>query len=66
MTGTPHTATYRGKRVLVRLKSGERFVDHFHDRTKKMVFFKSGRRVLRGDIKSFSIYKGFDAHANIN
>lgn len=63
-TGTPHTGTYRGKKVLVRLHTGERFIDYFHERNKKMVFFKSGRKELRRDIKAFSIYKGAEHHAN--
>lgn len=53
----PHTACYRGKRVRVKLKSGEVFLDRFHDRTKSVVFFQSGRKVLKGDIVSFSFYK---------
>ncbi len=58
MPRQPHTACYRGKRVRVKLKSGEVFVDKFHDRTKSFVVFQSGREVKKGDIVSFSFYKG--------
>lgn len=53
----PHTACYRGKRVRVKLRDGEVFVDKFHDRTDKFVTFQSGRRVSKGDIVSFSFFK---------
>lgn len=53
----PHTACYRGKRVRVKLRDGEVFVDKFHDRTDKFVIFQSGRKVSKGDIVSFSFFK---------
>ena len=53
---TPHTAAKKGKRVKVILKSGEEFVDKFIDRKSRYVTFEK-RRVLKGDIKSFSIFK---------
>lgn len=54
---TPHTSTYKGKRVYVRLKNGERFVDKFKDKHGKKVIFET-REELSGDIKAFSIYRG--------
>lgn len=53
---TPHTSTHRGKRVYVRLKNGERFVDKFMGRNGKFVVFAS-RTEVSGDIKAFSIYR---------
>lgn len=53
----PHTACHRGKVVRVKLKDGTVFIDRFHDRTKSVVFFKSGRKVPKGDIVSFSFFK---------
>lgn len=54
---TPHTACHPGKRVRVKLRDGEEFVDRFIDRTDKWVFFSSGRKVPKRDIKSFVIWK---------
>lgn len=53
---TPHTSTYKGKRVYVRLKSGERFVAKFIGRNGKKVIFDS-RTEISGDIKAFSIFR---------
>lgn len=54
---TPHTATYRGKRVRVVLITGEVFIDQFWERNPKWVWFKNKGKVRRGSIKSFTIYK---------
>lgn len=53
---TPHTAVKKGKRVKVVLKNGETFVDKFIDRKSRYVTFEN-RTVLKGDIKSFAIFK---------
>lgn len=53
---TPHTSTYRGKRVYVRLKNGERFVAKFIDRKGKFIIFDT-RTVISGDVKAFAIYR---------
>lgn len=53
MGKTPHTATYRGHWVKVKLRSGEKFVDQFIERTKNgRVIFKD-HTVRQGDIKAF-------------
>lgn len=55
---TPHTATFRGKRVRVVLKTGETFIDRFITRTPgKWVEFQQHGRVRSGDIKAFSNYR---------
>jgi hypothetical protein len=61
---TPHTSCYRGKKVIVTLMDGERFVDRFKDRTDKWVFFISGRKERKIDIRAFAIYKPtqYDQH----
>jgi hypothetical protein len=51
-----HTTVYRGKRVLVRMKDGTKFIDRFHDSTHNQVVLQ-GCRVLRSAIKSMSIYR---------
>lgn len=53
----PHTSCYRGKRVRVVLRSGEVFVDRFHERTGHFIVFKDRGRIPRGDIAAFSIFK---------
>jgi len=50
-----HTATFRGKRVYVRLRSGERFVDKFLDRTDRAVQFEQKGWINKGEIKAFSL-----------
>lgn len=55
---TPHTAVHRGKRVKVVLANGEQFIDKFWSRTGKYVFFQKRGKVIRGQIKSFTIWKG--------
>lgn len=52
---TPHTVTGRNRMVRVVLRDGTVFEDRFVERTaKKVLIFKSGRRVPAGDVKSFS------------
>jgi hypothetical protein len=53
---TPHTAVKKGKRAKVVLKNGETFIDKFIDRKSRYVTFET-RRVLKGEIKSFAIFK---------
>ncbi len=52
-----HTATNRGKKVLVKMKSGVTFVDRFRERTQKYIFFYDHRKVLKSDIEFFTILK---------
>jgi hypothetical protein len=50
-----HTATFRGRTVYVVLKSGERFIDKFVERTSgRVVILKERGRVPCGDIRSLS------------
>ena len=53
---SPHTSTIRGKKVRVKLRSGEVFIDKFLERTKSYVFFEGRGKVMKGDIVSFSNY----------
>ena len=54
---TPHTSTYKGKRVYIRLKSGERIVGKFEG--KDTHFMHIGERKIRiADVKAFTIYRG--------
>jgi len=52
----PHTSTYKGKRVFIRLKSGVAFIGKFLDKKASYVFLDN-RTVPIKDIKSFSIFK---------
>lgn len=54
---TPHTSTWKGKRVYVRLKSGREFVDKFMEKTGNYVIFKEQGKINRGEIAAFSIYR---------
>jgi hypothetical protein len=56
MPSTPHARTYTGKRVRVVLKDGTVFVDKFVEAKSRTVTFE-GRTVLRGAIKSFTIWR---------
>ncbi len=51
-----HSRVYRGKRVLIRLKDGTKFVDRYVDNTRSTIILE-GRRLAREDIKSMSIYR---------
>lgn len=51
-----HTGTYRGKKVLVILKTGERIVDHFYERTKTHVILRERGKIHKEKIRVFSIY----------
>ncbi len=52
-----HTTAAKGKRVMVILKDGSRFVDKFIESKSKQYLFK-GRKVAARDIRSMSIYRG--------
>ncbi len=57
MGRTPHTACFKGKRVLIKMKSGESFIARFADRKSRKVFFLDHEPVTRGDIKAFIMIK---------
>lgn len=63
-TKTPHTGCHPGKKVIVTMMNGERFIDRFKDRTDRHVFFMSGRKERKVDIRAFAIYKPtqYDQH----
>lgn len=61
---TPHTSTYKGKRVYVRLKDGERFVAKFIGRNGQKVIFDT-RTEISGNIKAFSIYRAKPAACKV-
>lgn len=52
-----HSSTYKGKRVRIKLKAGKSFVDKFVDSGSGWVEFEERGRVLKKDIKNFSIHK---------
>lgn len=54
----PHTSCYPGKRVIVKLRDGTRIEDRFVRRTDRYIFLAVAGRIHKGDLKSFSIYKG--------
>lgn len=50
-----HTACKRGKKVRIKLRTGEIVYGKFHERTKKHVFLQDGTKIYKGDIQVFSI-----------
>lgn len=54
--GSAHTRTYPGKRVIVVLKNGERFIDKYRDTDKGCCIFDN-HRVPTGEMKSMTIYR---------
>jgi hypothetical protein len=57
-----HTVAPMGKRVLVVLKTGERFVDKFKGKKGRRVFF-DGQCVEKENIKSMTIYRQIETQA---
>lgn len=53
---TPHSSAPRGKRIYVKLKTGEVFIDKFIKNENHWVYFEN-RKVHVKEMKSFSIYR---------
>lgn len=53
-----HSSTYKGKRVRIKLKNGDTFVDKFVDNKSGVIHFEERGKVLKKNIKNFTIYKG--------
>lgn len=53
-----HTSVWPGKRVLIRLRNGELFVDVFVRRGRAHVELKNRGRLPIVELSSMSIYKG--------
>lgn len=58
-----HNQVYRGKKVLVILRSGEKFVDYYVDTHNKKLEFKDAGRVEKINIRSMTIYKARSSNA---
>ena len=54
----PHTHFRRGKRVIVTLTDGHRFVDKFIDRMNKYITLQEHGRIQTKDIRAITIYRG--------
>lgn len=52
-----HSGTYKGKRVRIKLKNGDVFVDKFLDSKSGYCIFEEHGRVAKKDISNFSIHK---------
>lgn len=57
MKKMPHSATFRGKRVYIKLMDGTTFIDRFLDRTDRFIVLKDHGRIMKRDLKAFSNYK---------
>ena len=53
---TPHMSTFKGKRVYIRLKSGERLVGKFQDKNAHFMWIDE-RKILIAEVKAFAIYR---------
>lgn len=59
---TPHTSTFKGKRVFIRMKNGDFIIGKFQDKKQRFVILKEDLKigytfVAIEAIKSFSINK---------
>jgi hypothetical protein len=52
----PHSSTNKGKRVKIKLKTGEEIITKFIETVGKSVRTEAGN-YNKGDLKSFTIYK---------
>jgi hypothetical protein len=52
-----HTNFTPGKRVYVKLTSGEQFIDRFLEKRDRAVFLEQRGKVLNADITSMTIYR---------
>lgn len=52
-----HTSTHKGKRVRVKLRSGEVIVDKFVERTDIAIHLQDTGWINKKDLQKFSIYK---------
>ncbi len=52
-----HSSTYKGKRVRIKLKNGDVFVDKFVDSKGRYIFFEEHGKIAKKDIANFSINK---------
>lgn len=55
---TPHTSCFRGKRVIVTLRSGKRLLDKFIERTHNAVRLQEHGTIPTVKIRAFTIYRG--------
>lgn len=53
-----HSSTNKGKRVRIKLKNGDVFVDKFVDTGSGWIEFEERGKVQKKDVKNFAIYKG--------
>jgi hypothetical protein len=58
VTGTSHMGVHRGKRVLVRMRDGTKFIDWFEDRTDRHLVLRNSGKVPKVQVKSMSYYRG--------
>jgi hypothetical protein len=54
---TIHTSTYKGKRVYVVLKTGEKFVDKFVDKKSGYVVLAEKGKIRKASIKTMTIFR---------
>lgn len=55
--GKPHMGARKGSPVKVILKDGTRLLDKFLGGTDRFMFLEKAGRLLKSDVRAFSIYK---------
>ncbi|NBV42554.1 hypothetical protein EBR96_07285 [bacterium] len=55
---TLHTSTYKGKRILIILKDGQKLIGKFKDKKSGYVITEEHGRIATGQIKAMTICKG--------
>ena len=56
-----HNQVYRGKKVLIIMRNGDKFIDQYLDTHNKKLEFKNSGRIEKNLIRSMTIYR---AHSN--
>lgn len=54
---TLHTSTYKGKRILIILKDGQKIVDKFKDKKSGWIITEEYGKISTKLVKSMTIYK---------
>jgi hypothetical protein len=57
MPSTGHTQAPRGKRVIVRLRNGEKFLDRFLRKENGFIYFFDHEKVPARHVKGLTIFK---------
>lgn len=57
---SPHLCCKKGKRVVVSLRDGSRFIDKFVERKGRYIFLEESGKIPTSKVRAFSIWRGQD------